>query len=717
MTEANPRQYPASQHRLNGRFTNSLDYVISSRYIGLSYSTKSPWTEPNEISGGASLNHAVTSSRLSTTVTHDRCPLFFSWERRVFGGIARQVTPPAIAFPSGPELTHYLDLIDRYFQGMPRIIQIAMHLLLTVVQLAPIVVIGRPLPFTALRSDLQQRYLYRWDRGRFGLVRSLFLTLKGPLILAYYQLPSVEKAIDFDRKPYRAPPAEPVPDADTRKIIRPESIGSDTTIDVDTVIIGSGAGGAVVGKELAEKGQKVAILEAGEHYTREQFGDPPMESFMKYFYGQGTIFSFGKPPVVLVMGKTVGGSTPFTGGVCFRIPHRVLDEWRDQAGLTNMHPDRLEPYYQRVEKMLSVHVEESAAIGKNSWLVKEGLERIGANALVFKRNTINCLGHSRCSFGCPNNAKQGTHLTYVPAALDAGARIFARTRADKLVIKNRRCVGVEASLLATDGKTVVGRLNVRAKNVVVACGGVMTPDLLLANGLGKWNHQIGKNLSLHPSTRVLGEFDEAIYPWKGAFQAIYSDSFSRDGYLITEVFPGVGPVLGTLTAFDQRGQPHNLSPKNLGTAGFLLEDTSRGTVHRSFAGLTLVSYVMNREDMRRCTSAIQTACRILLAVGAKRLFLPIGNTDPITSTRQIDQINLSGANAGDLELISVHLMGTCRMGTDPDTSVVGPDGQSHQIRNLYVADASIFPSSIGVNPQIAIATLSTMIAEGIAKAS
>ncbi len=483
------------------------------------------------------------------------------------------------------------------------------------------------------------------------------------------------------------------------------------SLEADVVVVGSGAGGAVVAAELAEAGQRVVVLEEGAHTPPEEYGQlRPSQQLRRMWRrsGMSSALGVGDTPLVnVMMGRCVGGSSALTGGVCFRIPEPVLREWHDVHGLAEMTPEALEPCHAAVER--AVHVEEvpAAMRSRSTVLFARGAEKLGYALKPLRRNTSGCTGLSRCNFGCPKGAKLSVDVTYLPRAVAAGAQIYSDCLVERVVTRGDRAVGVAGRLLA-NGRPA-GRLTVRARRVVLAAGAYYSPLLLAASGVGRRSAQVGRNLTLHPSFRVMARFDEPVHGWRGALQSAFSDAFEDEGLTLVSLFtppgilsvamPGVGP-----THVERARQlPH------LAVFGGLIHDQGGGRVRRLWGREPFVTYRMAPADRARVPRVIRLLADTFLAAGAREVVLPVLGSAPVDADglRAFDLEHVPGRR---FECSSQHPLGTCRMGTDPARSVVDPDGQAWELRDLYVADGSVLPTSLGVNPQLSIMTMATRIA-------
>jgi choline dehydrogenase-like flavoprotein len=311
------------------------------------------------------------------------------------------------------------------------------------------------------------------------------------------------------------------------------------------------------------------------------------------------------------------------------------------------------------------------------------------------------------------------HLSYLPRAEAAGARIYARCRVRRIEAEGDRVLAVEAEMLEPEADRVRGRLLVRPKLVVLAAGALHTPPLLMANGLAKASGQVGRNLSIHPAVSVSALFDEEVNAWRGTMQSYFVDDFAEsDGLLfeVTSLLPGVATA--TLPGVGAAVKESLAQSRHLASVGLFVSDTSRGRVLSvpGARGCPLVTYSLNRYDAARLVRGIAIAAEVFLEAGARVVYPGVRGADPIASKRDLERLRGGPPLAGGPAALSptgFHPMGTCRMGRDPAATVVDQYGRIHGMRNLFVADASVFPSCVGVNPQVTIMALATRTARHV----
>jgi choline dehydrogenase-like flavoprotein len=370
----------------------------------------------------------------------------------------------------------------------------------------------------------------------------------------------------------------------------------------------------------------------------------------------------------------------------------VLERWREEYGLTELTAEALDPCFARVERALSVAEVTPELAGRNAAVARRGAQALGWSSGYLRRNARGCVGSGVCAFGCPTSAKQHTGITYLPRAQAAGARIVTGADVRRVLTGGRRAQGVEARLQGG------ARLEVRAPQVIVAAGTIHTPLLLRRSGLGRRSGQLGRNLALHPATAAFARMEEIVDMARGVPQSYYIDEFAGRGIM----FEGVaGPPSYAAMSLPLTGARHAEAMadyRRLAQFGLMVSDSSRGSV-RSLAGRPLIRYDLLEPDVARFRAGLARMRELFEAAGAREVYLPL--PPGVLPER---------ARARDLKLMAFHPLGTARADARPTHGVVDGDLQLHGVPGVHVADGSVVPSSLGVNPQITIMALATRLA-------
>jgi choline dehydrogenase-like flavoprotein len=489
-------------------------------------------------------------------------------------------------------------------------------------------------------------------------------------------------------------------------------------LECDTVVVGSGSGGAPVAATLAEAGERVIVLEEGPHVPGPQHGAMRQSESVRHVWRDGAMtLAVGigdSPSINVTAGRMVGGSSPLTGGVCFRAPEHVLEEWSSALGIEDLGPSQMQRWFEQVAK--DIHIEDVPASlrSKSTALFVKGGEALGVKFDSMQRNTHNCNGCGRCNFGCPHEAKLGVDRTYLPRAARAGATIVSDAIVERVEREGGRAVGVSGSLLDGEYGAARSALRVRARRVVLAAGAMYTPLILRRSGLGRRSGSLGKNLTLHPSFRVMGRFDEPVRGWEGALQSAYSKHYEHDGTVLNSVFVPNGILAATMPGFGKHHAKHRASVGHLAMFGVMIHDEGAGAVWGvPFRREPLLTYKMTRRDRARVPVVLERMAKIFFAAGAREVFFPVFGLDSVTPDT-LDKVDWSKIKGPKLECSSQHPLGTCHMGSSEAHSVVDPHGRVWDAPNVFVADGSILPTSLGVNPQWTIMAMSLRVAHSLA---
>jgi choline dehydrogenase-like flavoprotein len=462
-------------------------------------------------------------------------------------------------------------------------------------------------------------------------------------------------------------------------------------LTADACVVGAGAGGAVVAAELAEGGMRVVLLEQGPEHDADGFTARPPQMLARLYRDGGQTVTLGNPPIALPLGRGLGGTTVINSGTCFRTPPAVLQRWQREFGL-ELDEESMRPYFDRVERALSVSEVTPELAGGNAAVARRGAERLGWSHGYLRRNAKGCVGSGVCAFGCPTSAKQHTGITYIPRARAAGATIVTGADVTGIDTSTGGARGVTAR--TSDGT----RLSVTAPAVIIAAGTVHTPSLLARNGLGTASGQLGRNLSLHPATAAVARMDHVVDMARGVPQSFYVDEFAGEGIM----FEGVaGPPSYVAVSLPVQGRRHAelmSSYRHLAQFGLMVSDSSRGRVH-SIRGRPFIRYDLNDADLRKFRAGLARLEQLLNAAGAREVLLPLPPGTPPERARR-----------RDLRLMAFHPLGTARADARPAHGVVDGALELHGTSGVFVADGSVVPSALGVNPQLTIMALATRLA-------
>ncbi len=585
---------------------------------------------------------------------------------------------------------------------------------------------GRPVRFSDLQTVGQRtKYLAGWRDSRIASKRQAFQALKILTCFLFYTVTSNDgsnpnwPAIGYSGPNRSSNLRHP---EDLR--IRPLQIENDLKFDCDVCVVGSGAGGSIVAYELSKAGFDVVVVESGDYETSETFSRSELSVMKKLFDGHGSAAATSDLSVILLSGRGAGGGTTINCTTSIKPPLEVLLEWENTFGISGLTGAEFQSHIDDIWNGLKVNLSESQKNGNNDVLWK-GCTSLGyREGLDYKtiwRNAVGCRG--RCAFctsGCVYSCKQSTLLNYLPMAFKNGAKFLFNTEIEHIIVESGVAKGVEGRLTTlSTGKHF--QVEIGAKVVVLACGSIKTPALLLRSGIR--NKNIGRNLRLHPTTTVLGHFKEKIRAWDGPPQTVVVTKFlDSDGPLHgfwIEAAP-THPGFFALSAPWCDGQSHKEYMKtwfnHSSSSVILLKEWGSGNVIIDKHGSANVSYKLQERDRKNMVKGMKETARILVAAGAiglsslhtNGLEVISADDNPLTQgelNRFSESIEREGIVPNKIMLFSAHLMGSCRMSSTESLGAVDPKGELYGVRNLFVADASVFPTALGVNPMITIMSM------------
>ena len=489
-------------------------------------------------------------------------------------------------------------------------------------------------------------------------------------------------------------------------------VGRHLDLRAEVAIVGSGAGGAVLAAELARAGFDVVVLEQGPYFTADDMTASPVEMSRSMYADGGMTVAIGNPGLPVPHARAIGGTTLINSGTCFRLPKRVYEKWSRQSGVP-FDEAELGPCFDRVEEILSVAPAEWDLIGRVAHRVAKGARALGMHPKPLRRNAKTCLGCGVCAFGCQKDAKTAMHVSYLPRAAAAGARIYSDAHVEEIVVVGGRAAGVSGRFRGRWGRRPPFRVSAP---IVALCGGALaSPDFLRANGIRGKGGDVGRHLVLHPATKAVGVFDEDLVPWEGIPQSMYIDDLQHEGILFEGA--SVPPEMGSLGVplLGREHQEMMSRYSNLGIFGFMVSDSSEGRV-ASIAGRPVPFYTVGRADAQKALRGLALLAEMFFEGGAKEVLVPIAGRERIRGRDDVARLRAESdrIHANRIEFIAFHPTGTCRMGADPSRSVVDAWLECHELPGLFVVDGSVFPSSPGVNPQETIMGLATRTADRIA---
>ena len=490
-------------------------------------------------------------------------------------------------------------------------------------------------------------------------------------------------------------------------------------LDCDVAIVGSGAGGGITAELLARAGLQVAVIEEGPLRTSSDFRQLEAEAYPS-LYQESAARKTRDKAITILQGRCVGGSTTVNWTSSFRTPTGTLAYWQSRLGLHDYDAQALVPFFEQAERRLGIGP-WLAAPNENNDLLRRGAARLGIPAAAILRNVKGCWNLGSCGLGCPTNAKQSMLVTTIPAALDLGASLLVQTQARRLEFANGRAVALQC--VGSQGTTI----RVRARHYVLAGGAIQTPALLLRSQAPDPHGTLGRRTFLHPVVLSAAHMPQKVEGWHGAPQTIYSDHFLETdpldgpiGYKLEA--PPLHPVIfaSTVPGFgrEQAALLREFARTHVLLA--LLRDgfhpeAPGGTVHIRADGSPELDYPLTPFVLEGARRALLSMAEIQFAAGAQRV-LPVHEAArPYASWAQArDAIRALPMQPLLTKVVSAHVMGGCALGATAGQGVVRPDGVHWQLENVSVHDGSLFPTSIGANPQLSIYGIVNRLAQQLA---
>ena len=510
------------------------------------------------------------------------------------------------------------------------------------------------------------------------------------------------------------------------KIIDADATERDLTLEADVVIAGSGAGGGVTAEILAQAGLSVVIVEEGPLKSSSDFRMREREAYPQ-LYQESAGRQTKDKAITIFQGRSVGGSTTVNWTSSFRTPPGTLEHWRRVHGLSRAGAADLDPWFARMEERLSI-APWPVAPNENNDILRRGCEKLGLPAAAIRRNVKGCWNLGYCGMGCPTNAKQSMLVTTIPGALSRGATLVHRARLERLVVSGDRVVhGIARGVAGPGSQPGVGTIRLVARHFVLASGAIGSPAILLRSAVADPQDLVGRRTFLHPTVVSAAVMPWAVKGFEGAPQTIYSDhfldSFPVDGPVGYKLeAPPLHPILAGIT-LPGHGSVHGNWMRdftNLQVVIALLRDgfhpaSSGGRVQLRDDGTPELDYPVGEvlwDGMRR---AYLSMAEIQFAAGAKTVMSLHADGVPMASWAQAKAAILTLPMAAlHARVVSAHVMGGCAMGPDARSAVVDERGRHHHVGNLSVHDGSVFPTSIGANPQLSIYGLAARMATELA---
>ena len=493
------------------------------------------------------------------------------------------------------------------------------------------------------------------------------------------------------------------------------TLTKDRIIETDVVIIGSGAGGGTAAEILTQAGLKVLILEEGPLKTSDDFKDMDEGRAYRELYQEGAGRATSDGAIAILQGRAVGGTTVINWTSSFRTPTETLKHWAEVHAVKGHSPEEMAPWFEKMEKRLNI-MPWAMDPNENNAVLRDGAKKLGWEWHVIPRNVNGCWNSGYCGMGCPANAKQSMLVSTIPAALAGGAELIHKLHVAKLLLDGGQVAGLEGMALDANAKQQTGiRVSVKARHYILAGGSINSPALLLRSQAPDPHKRLGKRTCIHPVVLSMAHMPSPTNPFYGTPQSIASDYFQwKDGAKgpigykleVPPMYPGIASgifgTFGNTLKEDMAKLPVSNAMLALMRDGFI-EDSQGGEVRISDQGDAILDYDVSDALWNGAKRAYLSMAEAQFAAGATEVKMAHLDSTWVKSLEeakaQIDQLSYKKFRTA---IFSAHLMGGCMMSEDAKKGVVNSQGRHHQLANLSVMDGSVFPTSIGANPQLSI---------------
>ena len=483
-------------------------------------------------------------------------------------------------------------------------------------------------------------------------------------------------------------------------------------LSADVCVIGAGAGGAMAAMVAAEAKKRVVVIEPGAFLTPADMCQRE-DAMIPALYADAGARTSSNRGVKILQGKGVGGSTLHNLNLCKRIPSALHERWQKERGLETLDALTLDGLYSEVEALLAVSPVPRAAWNDHNRLLEAGCRALGWRGGGLRHNRTGCLGSGFCELGCAYDAKNNAAKILVPRAVDAAAVFITRCQAVAIEHANGRVAAVEAIAIDAKGESA-GRVRIEAPRICVSASATGTPALLARSRIPDPSGSTGRTLRLHPSVVAAGEFAEPVNAWRGipqTYECTEHLSFDEAGHR-SWIVPAFAHPIGTATLLPGLGAEHAALMRHydrIAVFTAMLHDRSQGTVRADGKTGVTVDYWPDAADQAELRFGLAACARLLFAAGAQRVIVPTFPLRVLHRPEDLAELERIPFEPGAIDLTAVHPMGSVAMGDDPKSAAVDSEGKHHHVEGLWIADASLFPSSIGVPPQLSVFALALVV--------
>ncbi len=482
----------------------------------------------------------------------------------------------------------------------------------------------------------------------------------------------------------------------------------------DYVVVGSGAAGATTALTLSLAGFSVIMIEEGPWVRTREFGKDVFPAIKAMFRNCSSNILIGKRSSIPVLqGKCVGGSTTMSSVICSRPSPKVIDRWESEFGIGDVITyQKLEPYFDIIEKELNATRSSDSTLGNHNDLLAQAAIKMGYHAEKIPRLINGCEGATSCFTGCRHGKKNSMNLSNVPRFLHQGGKLYTCTKASRILFQDGRAVGIKAVFVGPSQKLLFARAR---RGVIVAASAIQTPLLLKASGIKQ--KALGRHFQIHPATGLIAKFKSSVRMGFGATQGVHilnfmeSDHFKLEGLSLPPENLAFGlPFIGK-SLID-----HLLDYDHLTNAGVVVKAEAEGVVSTIF-GSGIVRYSPTPYDMLCLRKGLKTLSEALFSVGALEIYPNVHGMPTLKSPDDLKLWDAMSTDPSHYYMGTSHLFGSTRMGRNPLTSVVDLDFRVHGLKGIYVVDSSVFPTNLGINPQLTIMAVAKIASSKIANSN
>ncbi len=490
-------------------------------------------------------------------------------------------------------------------------------------------------------------------------------------------------------------------------------------LSTDLVVVGSGAGGMAAAMAAAEAGVRTLVVEGGEYLTSKDMSQREEQMLPKLLQVGGNQSSADRA-VKIHQGRGVGGSTLHNLNLIKRIPETIRAEWTHTRGLEHLPASRWTALYEELEELLGVNAVPREQWNRNNLLLEKACSELGWKGGGLLHNRSGCLSSGFCEIGCRYNAKNNAFKVLLPRLLAASGEVLTNCVAVRVVHEGGAARGVEAVAIDPVTRQVLGEVNITAKRVCLSASATGTAALLLRSGVPDPSGETGNTLRIHPAVIAAGDFEEPVKAWEGIPQSYECTEFlelDKPNGRRTWVLPAFAHPVGTATMVPGHGAMHRALMErypHLGVLTAMIHDLTPGKVRpKGKLGLS-IEYWPDQADRAELSLGMWACAEALFAAGAQRVLIPLRAPRILEPGDDLDWLKTMPIEKGELDVVAVHPMSSVPMGDDPQRAPVGSDGKHHHVDNLWVADGSLFPSSIGVPPQLSIYAMGLHVGRSLA---